>query len=135
LSTTNKVTLGKKRRVLVQNAETGEGWEIDPDAARLSRLRRRVHAWADALRDYTQDNRKYRKVMITLTYRPGVEWQPGHIRVFMRRLRKRLRAALVAYAWVAEMQRRGAVHYHVLLVVRRGASIPRPDDAGLWSMV
>jgi len=39
---------------------------------------------------------------------------------------------LLAYAWVLEMQKRGAPHYHLLLYVKRGTRIPRPDDK-LWS--
>lgn len=38
----------------------------------------------------------------------------------------------MAYAWVAETQERGAVHYHVIMVVNRGTHIPMPDKAGWW---
>jgi hypothetical protein len=51
----------------------------------------------------------------------------------MLKLRKQLRGNLLAYAWVAELQERGAVHYHVILVVNRGTSIPMPDKAGWWT--
>jgi len=126
LSLKNKVP-----EVQAVNTETGEMFVIDPQKARLSRMRRRVKAWSDALKRYIH-GRRYRMVMITLTYKPGQDWEAGHIRAFMKRVRRRLGAGLVGYAWVAEMQKRGAVHYHVLLVVKRGTSIPRPDKAGWW---
>lgn len=128
LSFINKVT---RLEVEVVDGRTGEVFVVDQHKARIARMRRRVKAWSEALKDYIH-GRRYRVVMITLTYRPGVEWQPGHIRDFMRRVRRGLGDGLVGYAWVAEMQLRGAVHYHVLLVVRRGVSIPKPDKAGWW---
>jgi hypothetical protein len=39
---------------------------------------------------------------------------------------------LLAYAWAAELQKRGVVHYHVLLLVKRGTDIPYFDTAGWW---
>lgn len=78
--------------------------------------------------------------MITLTYRatsdieqeiPEVglksRWRPNHIRTFMRALRRNMKDRLLAYVWVAELQKRGEVHYHILLLVRKGTYIPYPD--------
>jgi len=125
--------INKVPAVQVVDTRTGDSWVVDANKARLSRMRRRVRSWAGALSDVLSDGRRYRKVMITLTYRPGVDWEPGQIRAFMKRVRRSLGRGLVGYAWVAEMQRRGVVHYHVLLVVRRGVRIPKPDSAGWWS--
>jgi hypothetical protein len=71
-------------------------------------------------------------VMITLTYRPGVEWQPQHVHNFMRHFIGVRDIGLLGYAWVAELQERGAVHFHVLLLVNRGSDIPCPDRSGWW---
>ncbi|MEO5355290.1 MAG: hypothetical protein H7835_19045 [Magnetococcus sp. XQGC-1] len=68
--------------------------------------------------------------MITLTYAPGNDWKPNHIRDFMLKLRKVMKDGLLAYAWVAELQKRGAIHYHILLYCR--GRVPRPDEMGLW---
>jgi Protein of unknown function (DUF3296). len=37
------------------------------------------------------------------------------------------------YVWVAELQKRGALHYHVLLWLPRGLTLPNPTskDGGL----
>jgi len=94
-------------------------------------MRRRVGAWAQALEGVINDPR-YRVVMITLTYKRVDQWRPNHIRDFLLAYRKVLGKGLLAYAWVAELQKRGAVHYHVLLVVKRGAKMPYPDKGGYW---
>lgn len=122
LSTSNKVCR-------IKNLSTGEVVEIDKRAARLSRMRRRVFAWANAIKPA---NDAYDKIMVTLTYKGVDDWKPGHIRAFMLGVRAELGAGLVAYAWCAELQQRGAVHYHVILIVRRGTRLEMPDKSGLW---
>lgn len=116
----------------VRNKLTGETAEFSPWRARLRRTQRRVKAWAEVIQPYLDRVQDYRLVMITLTYKEVDGWEVGHIREFMLRIRKELRGALLAYAWVAELQKRGAVHYHVLVLVKKGVSIPEPDTAGWW---
>ncbi|MEX1143480.1 MAG: hypothetical protein WEC16_01460 [Anaerolineales bacterium] len=72
------------------------------------------------------------RIMVTLTYRNIEDWQPKHVTQFIRKVRRVLGLGLLGYFWVAEMQQRGAVHYHVVLAVRHGARMPKPDEAGLW---
>lgn len=120
-------------KMKIRNRETGELVEIDKDHLRIRRCQRRVHAWADLLKDYINDKSGHRLVMVTLTYRPGDEWHSNDIRAFMLTVRTQLKTNLLAYAWVAELQARGAVHYHVLLLVKRGTNIPKPDEAGWWN--
>jgi hypothetical protein len=50
----------------------------------------------------------------------------------MKEVKRRLGDSILAWAWVAEIQRRGAVHYHVLFVLPQGARFPAPDKSGLW---
>jgi hypothetical protein len=54
-------------------------------------------------------------------------WREGDIREFMLRLRARMGRRLLAYAWVAEKQKRGVIHYHV--VIRHYGRAPMPDRA------
>lgn len=131
LSYSNKVFVDYKKIKLL-NTETGEFIEIDKDQQRISRMRKRVFAWADMLGGFLQDKSRYRLVMLTLTYAKIDDWRPKQITKFMLDMRKRLGENLLGYAWVAEMQSRGAVHYHVLLIVKKGSSIPKPDKSGLW---
>jgi hypothetical protein len=125
LSLNNKVSA-----VQIASKKTGEVFEVSNAKTRVSRLRRRVFAWSRSIKPaMTQTTRT---VMVTLTYRKAWLWMPNHIRRFMLQMRKHLRGNLLAYAWVAELQERGAVHYHVILVVNRGTHIPMPDKAGWW---
>lgn len=50
------------------------------------------------------------------------------IREYLRRRGYRLYAV-----WVAELQERGAVHYHLVLWLPRGVTIPKPDKRGWWA--
>ena len=127
LSSYNKVT-----GVVIRNRLTGELLRIDKEAARISRMQRRVHAWARALDGAISPDGKYRMVMQTLTYKELGQWKPGHIREYIRKMRRFMGDNLGAYAWVAELQRRGAVHYHVLLVIKKSAYVPHADRAGWW---
>lgn len=117
-----------------------ETFVMDSKAARLRRCQKRVLAWARVLPRQSRIVRRAgkrldigpRTVMLTLTYHDADGWQPNQIREFMLGLRKVLGTALYAYAWVLEMQERGAPHYHVLLYVRAKTDVPKPDEAGLW---
>ena len=126
-------------RYILCSDEAGT-FSMDSKAVRVARCSRRVHAWADAL---PKDSRVVRRagrrlnigartVMLTLTYRDVDGWLPNQIREFMLGLRKVLGGALYGYAWVLEMQERGAPHYHVLLYVRNKTDVPQPDSSGLW---
>jgi hypothetical protein len=114
------------------NLKTGEKIEIDKKRSRVRRCQKRVYAWSKLLDGYIRDKDRYRLVMLTLTYECVEDWKPGHIRAFMCLVKSQLKKNLLGYAWVAELQQRGAVHYHVLLLVRKGTSIPKPDKAGWW---
>lgn len=36
------------------------------------------------------------------------------------------------YLWVAELQQRGAVHYHAVVWLPKGVRLPKPDKRGWW---
>jgi hypothetical protein len=116
----------------IYNRITNETFETDRKKARVRRMQKRVKAWCTAIDDLLADFVHYRLVMVTLTYSPDHDWKPLQISEFLKTCRDNLKDDLVGYAWVAELQSRGAVHYHVLLLTRRKAQIPRPDEAGWW---
>jgi hypothetical protein len=103
---------------------------IDLKQARLDRLRRRVKAWSHSIKE--QNFQGCYMIMIRLSYNPENEWKENNVREFMMNVRKELGPWLKAYAWVAELQKRGAVHYHVVLVVRKGIKLKKPDKSGSW---
>ena len=66
---------------------------------------------------------------VTLTYRPGIEWAARHISEAIRAFRtwcKRI-GVPCRYTWVAELQQRGAVHYHMLVWLPQGRRMPQWD--------
>jgi hypothetical protein len=81
----------------------------------------------------TSDRGRY-AAMMTLTYRPGVEWQRCHVSSLLDALSKwaARRNFSIPYVWVAELQERGAVHYHVILWLPVRVMIPMPDKRGWW---
>lgn len=116
-----------------KNVNTGQIIEFSPRKARLRRVQKRVRSWAEVIQPFIQKvGVTHRMVMITLTYEGVNDWKKNDIREFMLRVRKELGKSLLAYSWVAELQKRGAVHYHVLLLVPKGTKIPKPDEAGWW---
>lgn len=72
--------------------------------------------------------------MVTLTYEGLSDWTPRHISDYLRKVRRYLEAHQLPtdYVWVAELQERGAVHYHVLLWVPLSHKLPKPDQSGMW---
>lgn len=116
----------------VVNEITGKMVYLDGTKSRLARMRRRVGAWAELFLSIF-DESKMRMVMITLTYAPEHTWSKNHIRDYLRVLRRHIpKDHLFAYAWVAELQARQEIHYHLYLVVTQGTDVPRPDDSGMW---
>lgn len=74
---------------------------------------------------------------VTLTYIGIDDWRAQHIATAIRRFRKWCKARAIAcrYTWVAELQSRGAVHYHLLAWIPRGVEMPHWDldrGAGTW---
>lgn len=118
----------------------GEAVVIDPRKARCQRLRRTITEAAKLHeRHATWQSRRlgrsaYRKTFITLTYRPGETWEPRHVSRFVRLMRQwfQRRDEACRFAWVGELQKRGALHYHVLVWVPRRLRLPRPDTCGWW---
>ncbi len=77
----------------------------------------------------------YRTALITLTYRPAVDWDPKHISLLINHYRnwfKRTHAVVLHYVWTVELQGNGKPHYHIVMWFPRGVKPPLPDDQGWW---
>ena len=108
---------------------------IDPVRSRLSRMRRAVMTAARLLDDEARSGgMRGRWAMVTLTYAAVDGWCPRHISALTTHLREwmRRRGHRLRGTWVAELQYRGAVHYHVLVWLPRGLTLPKPDKQGWW---
>lgn len=66
---------------------------------------------------------------VTLTYKGVADWRPVHVSAAVKGFRNWCRSNAVdcRYTWVAELQRRGAVHYHLLAWLPAGLQMPHWD--------
>ncbi|WP_234264907.1 rolling circle replication-associated protein [Hydrogenophaga sp. NFH-34] len=98
---------------------------------RVKRLKRSV--WASG-HLHAMADRGHRPPVcwfVTLTYRGVDDWQADHISKAIQGYRNWCRDNRIPcrYTWVAELQGRGAVHYHLLCWLPRGFSMPHWDRA------
>lgn len=108
--------------------------EVDADAARVQRLRQRVLT-ASRLQDEELRGQRVYPVMVTLTYADGADWSARHISVYLNAVRlwwRRFAKRPLRYVWVAELQQRGAVHYHAIFWMPAGFTLPKADKRGWW---
>ena len=102
---------------------------------RLRRLKHHVRTASRLIKEMMhREGRKWRAVLVTLTYAPGVEWSPNHVAAFLNNVRMwgARQGVRLGYVWVAEMQKRGAVHYHAVMWLPSRLQIPRPDGKRGW---
>lgn len=106
----------------------------DEDSMRVRHLRRAVGFSARAHGVSRKGYRADDVIMVTLTYRDASAWRPRHVADLMRRVRNwcKSHGFPCRYVWVAELQKRGAIHYHVALFVPHGTRLPIPDKSGWW---
>lgn len=91
-------------------------FEVDTEAARLKRMKRRVCKSAELHEKAMKGSTDAAPAMVTLTYRDGGDWKPNHLKEALKRVRQWLarRGHGFRYVWVGELQGRGAIHYHIL---------------------
>lgn len=77
---------------------------------------------------------RVKRWFLTLTYRPGVEWAAGDIKRAQNRYSEwcRRRGVACRIVWKAELQQRGAVHYHAIAWLPVKLSMPKWDKQGWW---
>jgi len=81
---------------------------------------------------------RVRAWFVTLTYRPGESWSPRHVRGFLDCMRQWVKrngpkGTKLRYCWTAELQDRGAVHYHLIFWLPKRLSMPKPDKRKWWA--
>ncbi len=126
---------------------------IDPVASRINRLRKGIITWARVSNDWAKCQRingsGWWPAMLTMTYANGDSWEPKQIATFLKTLSKWLarRGIRSPYVWSAELQKRGAIHYHIVIWLPRHGKqamkfpfekhkavdiFPYPDGCGWW---
>lgn len=109
--------------------------ELEQQSIRHARLCRNVGVAAKLHSVAINGGKRYRNfAMVTLTYKRDT-WQASDIRNYLTHVRnwmKRRTGEVLRYIWVAEMQRRGVIHYHVLFFMSKGITMPKADKQGWW---
>jgi len=110
-------------------------FQIDKAARRYSGLRMAVGFAARAHAVNSKGRKSDRAWMVTLTYAgDNSDWKPTHLSNAMSAFKMWCKRAGHAcrYVWVAELQKRGVIHYHVAAWLPRGVRMPKWDEQGWW---
>lgn len=104
---------------------------VDPKANKLKRCK---FATLTSARLHMAEVPGWTATFVGVTYAPGNAYKPRHITDFVKRLRAWCHKHSIdcRYLWVAEMQKRGAIHYHMLVFHPKRLSFPKPDKSGMW---
>jgi hypothetical protein len=107
-----------------------ETFEVSSIDSRWRRMKRSIRWTASCFEAWSVG----RPAMITLTYADVDGWKPNHLREFLTTVRNHMsrRGHRLRYIAVAELQARGAVHYHVVVWLPKGMRLPKPDKQGWW---
>jgi hypothetical protein len=109
--------------------------EIDRCHIRAQRMRKSILTGARLLvEEGTHGGFRGRWAMLTATYRNDVEWQAKHVATLRQRVHEwiKRRGAKARYVWCLELTKAGRPHYHFLIWLPRGLTIPKPDKQGWW---
>jgi len=109
---------------------------IDRHQSRVTRLRKGVGVGAKALLNLGEGTAE-NNVMVTLTYAgDNDDWKPRHVSDYIRKVRAwfkdRCPGQRLRYVWVAELQKRGVIHYHAVFFLPSGVRMPQADRKGWW---
>ena len=98
-------------------------------AKRVKKLRRNVWALGHLHGMADKGHRPPVAWFVTLTYVGVDDWQADHMSAATEQFRRHCtrRGVACRYIWVAELQKRGAVHYHLLAWLPRGVPMPHWD--------
>jgi hypothetical protein len=108
---------------------------LDRAGRRASGLRMAVGFAARAHAVSEKGHRTDKAWMVTLTYAgTNDDWRPEHLTRAMDAFRVWCKREGFAcrYVWVAELQKRGVIHYHVAAWLPRGVRMPKWDERGWW---
>ena len=139
----NDTAKAAKRLGLVHSSTSGTSSqkgviELTPEMAAIKRLMWMKCGTITAARLLQEECQKgghrFKVAMVTLTYAAVDGYSPKHVSEFLRHVRQFLkrRGIHFRYVWVMELQKRGAPHYHCLLWLPKGITLPKPDKRGWW---
>jgi hypothetical protein len=110
-------------------------FSINTHEARMKRMAQSIRTAARLIEEtIVGQKERYQCVMQTLTVAPGYRWKEKDISDYIDCIRKWAdrRGIKARYAWVCEVQRRGAIHYHVMIWLPKRMQLPKADKQGWW---
>lgn len=101
---------------------------------RIASLRKTIYNFGMGV-EHDLSSKGYVPWLCSLTYRDLNGWSPNDIKYFLNRVRSHLyrRNLPFVYCWVAELQKRGALHYHVMIWLPKGLKLPKFARFGWWN--
>lgn len=114
---------------------------LDSTMQRVFRLRkgiltasRLINARLGRYVDDKGRKRRWSAIMVTMTYRDDVNYEPEHVSDFINTIQKYAarRGYKLPYAWVMELTEKGKPHYHMILWIPSRWNLPKPDTRGWW---
>jgi len=113
--------------------------EIDVYSSRVRKLQKAVRNSAhilDSAAHTDEQNVRWRRLFLTLTYRDDGMWKPDQMTLFSQRVRdwfkRECQGTRMRMVWVMELTKRGRPHYHCMIWVRARDYFPNPYKAGWW---
>mgnify|MGYP006295235911 CR=1 FL=1 len=111
--------------------------QVDGYQARHRRMRAGVLATGWGIQRYMSDcGHRYKAAFLTLTYADQAGWSPRDISEFLKRVRQWAdrRGVTVRGVWKFERGTKSTrrIHYHLLLFLPKGFTLPKPDKQGWW---
>lgn len=111
-------------------------YTVDTDEGRDRRMRCSVITSSRLMHEQcAASGYRYRAWFVLLTYRGVDDWRPGHFTEYVKRVRAwaARRGVALRYVFKAELQQRGAVHYHVMFWLPKSLALPKSDKQGWWT--
>lgn len=102
--------------------------------ARAMKVKRARYATLNGARLHMAEQPKWVGTFIGCTYRPGCNYNPRHVSHLILNVRRwcKRNGIECRYIWVAEMQKRGVIHYHLIVFHPKRLTFPKPDLNGWW---
>lgn len=101
---------------------------------RLLKVKKARYATLTGSRLHMAERPNWAGTFVGLTYADEDGYNPKDISVYMGKVRKWCdkHGIECRYVWVAEMQKRGVIHYHLIIFHPKRLNFPKPDKSGMW---
>lgn len=110
---------------------------VDPQGSRLKKMRSGILTAAGLIvARLGASGQRWKPAMVDLTYADADAFDPRQLSGLMKHIRewaKRRGLPPLPYVWVLERgEKRGRLHYHLLIWLPKGVTLPKPDKQGWW---